>query len=469
MKYLSKFQNRYHEPCGYKEIVKIAVPLVLSTGCWSIQQFVDGVFLSWYSADALAASMPAGILSFTIVSFFLGTVSYVNTFTAQYHGAKQPSRISSAIWQAIYFSLLSEIALLCLIPFGRKIITWSAHPSNLMLMEDQYFCIICSGSGFMILASALSSFYGGRGKTWTIMWVNISSTLINIVLDYAFVFGKWGFPEMGIRGAAIATVASYFNNALWFSLLMFLPLKNRREYSILKNWKWNKAIFLRLLRYGIPNGIHFVLDMISFAFFIFFVGKIGSLELTATTMAFQINNVVFFPMLGFSMGNSILVGQQLGSNRPDIAVRCTWSSFHLTFCYMSIISLLYCFYPGLFIDPFAAKADPVAFQKVREIGTILLKFIAFYSIFDTLNLIFSSALKGAGDTRFIMYYSSILGFLFLAMPPYLILLTGKGNIYVAWIFLSLFCTFSGLGFLWRFQKGKWKNMRVIEESKAAVA
>ncbi|NUM37434.1 MAG: MATE family efflux transporter [Candidatus Brocadiae bacterium] len=461
MKYLSSLKNRYFEPCGYKDIIQLSIPLVLSTGCWSIQQFVDGVFLSWYSADALAASMPAGILSFCIVSFFLGTVSYINTFVAQYHGSGQNNRISSAIWQAIYFALFSEIALLCILPFARHIISWSGHPPALAIMEDQYFCIVCSGSGFMILASAMSSFYSGRGKTWTIMWVNISGTIVNILLDYALIFGNWGFPELGIQGAALATVASYANNAFWFTLLLFCPSKNRKEYCILSQWRLDKDLFWRLARYGAPNGVHFVLDMVSFTFFIFLIGKIGRLELTATTMAFQINNVIFFPMMGFSMGNAILVGQQLGKNRPDIAVRCTWSNFHLTFCYMTIVASLYCFYPTLFINPFAAKAEPGTFDKIREIGIILLRFIAFYSIFDTFNLIFSSALKGAGDTRFIMFYSSFLGFLFLVLPPYLIISTGKGNIYIAWIFLSLFCTFSGLGFFWRFQTGKWKSMRVI--------
>ncbi|MFH0922372.1 MAG: MATE family efflux transporter, partial [Fibrobacterota bacterium] len=89
---------RWREPGGYREILVMALPLILSTGSWSIFMFVSRMFLSWYSPEALAASVPAGIMEYTVVSLFQGTASYAGTFVAQYYGAGQKHRIGAGVW-----------------------------------------------------------------------------------------------------------------------------------------------------------------------------------------------------------------------------------------------------------------------------------------------------------------------------------------------------------------------------------
>ena len=106
---MSFFRKRWSRENGYKQVLLIAFPLVLSTGSWSIQQFVDRMYLSWYSPDALAAAMPTGILSFTIVAIFLGTSGYASTFVAQYTGAGRPERVGPAMWQGIYFAIIGGL------------------------------------------------------------------------------------------------------------------------------------------------------------------------------------------------------------------------------------------------------------------------------------------------------------------------------------------------------------------------
>ena len=118
--------TRWTSTGGYREVLVIAVPLILSTSAWSVQHFVDRMFLSWYSPETLAASMPAGILFFTLMSLFIGTASYVSTFVAQYFGAERYERIGPALWQGVYISLLGGLLLLCLIPFFNPSSVWSA-------------------------------------------------------------------------------------------------------------------------------------------------------------------------------------------------------------------------------------------------------------------------------------------------------------------------------------------------------
>ena len=105
----SSFSQRLRQRNGYLQVLRVAFPLILSTGSFSVQQFIDRMFLSWYSPDALAAALPTGMLCFTLISLFMGTSGYVSTFVAQYIGASRPERVGPAMWQGIYFSVLGGL------------------------------------------------------------------------------------------------------------------------------------------------------------------------------------------------------------------------------------------------------------------------------------------------------------------------------------------------------------------------
>lgn len=456
------WRERWRRPAGYRELLLIAVPLVLSTGSMTVQQFTDRMFLSWYSPEALAASMPAGITSFALLCFFLGTVSYVNTFVAQYHGAGRKSQVANSVWQGIYLSLFAGVAVLVFVPLAEPLFRMVGHDQKVQALEVTYFRIMMFGGGFAILSSALSAFFTGLGRTIVVMYVNIGTALLNIVLDYVLIFGHFGLPEMGIAGAAIATIiASACGTVLFF--LLFLSRANRREFNTGGSRAWNHALFLRLMRYGAPNGFHFMLDLFAFSLFILLVGRIGVLELAATNLAFQVNNIIFMPMLGFSIATTTLVGRSLGENRPDRARRVTWYAFHLTFSYMAVVAALYILIPDVFIKPFGVRADPVEFAPVRDMAVILLIFVALYSLFDAFNLIFAAALKGAGDTVFVMIVSAVLGITLMVLPTWWVCRPDGPGIYVAWAFLTLFVIVLGVVFFIRFLQGRWQSMRVIEQ------
>lgn len=454
--------SRWNRPAGYKEVLRVAGPLVLSSASLSLQHFVDRMFLCWYSPETMAAAMPAGFLSFTLISFFLGTSSYANTFVAQYTGAERPKRVGPSVWQAIHFSLATGLLLPCLIPLAPGFFAWAGHAPSVQALENTYFRILLMGAIFPIYCNALSSFFTGLGRTWPVMWVNIGITAINLILDYALIFGHWGLPRMGIAGAAWATNIANASGAVAFTLLLFTR-KNEADYAIRTGWRVDRDLFRRLMRYGTPNGLQFMLDMTAFTFFIFLVGRIGTSELAATNVAFQINTVAFLPMIGFGIATATLVGQYLGSERPALAARATWSAFHLTFAYMSVISILYVSIPALFIDPFAARVDAGDFAEVRRMATLMLYFVAAYSVFDTMNIIFASALKGAGDTRFVMIWSVVLGWSIMVLPTWWLCDRGSGGVFTAWTLMSLFVVVLGFFFLVRFLRGKWRTMRVIEQ------
>ncbi len=459
MQYL---KNRWHIEAGYREVLVIAIPLILSTASWSVQHFVDRMFLAWYSPEAIAAAMPAGMLHFSMVSIFMGTAGYVSTFVAQYYGAKRHNRIGPALWQGVYMSLIGGLLILIAIPFAEPIFSLVGHSPQVQKNEVEYFRIICLGGGFYIASYALSGFFSGRGKTWPVMWVNVFTTVVNLTLDYALIFGHWGFPEMGIKGAGLATVAAGVFSSLLF-LVVLAGGNTNRTYHTLKGWRFDRELFFRLLRYGFPSGVQFFLEMTGFTGFILVVGRLGTASLAATNIAFNINTLAFMPMIGFGIAISVLVGQYLGANRSDLAQSAAYSGFHLTLAYMLAIGAAYVLVPDIFVAPFAHQADPQSFNEIYRYSVILLRFVAIYSIFDAMNIIFCSAIKGAGDTRYVMFVTVLLSVFVLIVPAYLAIEVLESGLMLAWVLATAYVTSLGVTFYLRFLGGKWKSMRVIEQ------
>ncbi len=459
---MQSLKNRWNKEAGYREVLVVAIPLILSTATWSIQHFVDRMFLAWYSPETIAAAMPAGMLHFSMVSIFMGTAGYLNTFVAQYYGAKRYHRIGPVLWQGVYMSLIGGLLILMTIPFAGPVFSLVGHSPLVQKSEVEYFRILCLGGGFYIASYALSGFFSGRGKTWPVMWVNVFTTVVNLVLDYALIFGHWGFPELGIKGAAIATVA-----AGAFSFLLFLAVlaggNTNRTYHTLKGWRFDRELFMRLLRYGFPSGVQFFLEMAGFTGFILVVGRLGTASLAATNIAFNINTLAFMPMIGFGIAISVLVGQYLGADKPDRAQSAAYSGFHLTLAYMLAIGAAYVLVPDLFVAPFAHNADPQTFGEIYRYSVVLLRFVAVYSIFDAMNIIFCSAIKGAGDTRYVMFVTVLLSVFVLIVPVYLVIEVFEFGLMFAWVLATGYVTLLGVVFYLRFLGGKWKTMRVIEE------
>jgi MATE family multidrug resistance protein len=145
----------------------------------------------------------------------------------------------------------------------------------------------------------------------------------------------------------------------------------------------------------------------------------------------------------------------------DLASRSTYSGAVLCFFYMGLVALSYLLVPDFYIGFFAPKSAPESFEEIRKIAVVLLRFVAVYSIFDTMNIVFAAGIKGAGDTRFVMIMILIVSTGILVVPTFLSLIVFQAGIYTAWIFVTAYVIVLAIGFLFRFLQGKWKSMRVI--------
>ena len=438
----------------------MALPLIVSTMSSTIMVFIDRIFLVWYSTEAVAAVLPSAMLYFSVICFPTGVAAYVNTFVAQYEGAGRPRRIGPIVWQGIWIAAIATPLVLATIPLARVPFTLAGHEPAIVDLEVACYRILALGSGAIILAAAQSSFFTGRGATRVVMLVDCSAALLNAGLDYAWIFGRFGFPAGGISGAAWATTTAEWYRVLFYAAIMLRPAY-RHAYALASGWRPSGVLMRRLLRYGGPGGLQWLLETTSFALFIMMVGRLGKDALASTNLAFNVNSLAWVPMMGLGIAVSTLVGQHLGRNCPNLAARATWTALVIALAYMGAIAVCYLLVPDWFLMGHAAGVSAATFAPLRRTTVVLLRFVAAYCLFDALNLIFVSAIRGAGDMRFVLYTSLITAAMPVAATWWGLTRMGWGLLW-CWSVITLWVCSLGLIYMARFLQGRWRHMRVIE-------
>jgi MATE family, multidrug efflux pump len=444
---------------GGQEVLQLAWPLILSNSFLTLQLIIDRVFLSQASSEAIAASMPAAFLYWTAMSLLQNTANYATTFVAQYTGAGRQKRVGPSVWQAYYFAAAAGLVFLLLIPLASTFVAMGGHSSEVQSLETTYFQVLCFAALPALIVQATNSFFAGRGESRIVLVIDGIGMAVNAILAYGLILGHFGLPELGIAGAGLATVIGSSTSAV-VALMLFFQRKYREQFDTLAGWRFDPELFRRLMRFGLPNGIQWMLEALAFTVFLFLVGRIGDIELAATNIAFSVNMLAVLPMLGIGQAVAILVGQRLGQDNPDLAERSTWTGFTLAWVYMSAVAALYALAPGLFLYFFHSDRDAKS-VLVAGLVPILLRYVAVYSLFDSLNLTFSFGLRGAGDTRFVTIVSLGLAWPLMVVPTWAAWYYHWG-LYWAWAFASLYIIVIGFIYLFRFRTGIWKSMRVIE-------
>ncbi|MCP4755432.1 MAG: MATE family efflux transporter [Proteobacteria bacterium] len=456
---LSREWNRTGEG-GMGEILKVALPLVASTASHTILTFTDRMFLSWYSPTAIAASVPASILSFTFICFFLGTGQYVNVLIAQFFGAKKDDDLVRSLWQGIYFSIVSAFIIVLFIPLGHLIIDHSGHSLQVMADEKAYFDILMMGGGLIVLGAVLASYFSGRSRTKIIMYVSLMGAVLNIFFNYLLIFGKYGFPRLGIRGAGIATVSASGIVIVVYILLIFLGKDSLRS-SVIRLFGFNQRIFFKLIQFGVPNGFQFFVDLAAFSIFVFLFGLQGDTVLAASNIVLSVDMLAFMPMLGIGQATSILVGQYMGRKSPDMVVRVTYRALKMAVLYGVVMGVVFLFFPEFFLGFFRGN-DAEAYGSIQAAAIPLFRVLPAFLLFDCMAIIFGSALGGVGDTRFKMWFVILFACLFFVPGEFLILGYWRWPAIYGWLYCTLYVFCFGLVFYFRFKRGKWREIDMVD-------
>lgn len=444
-----------HGPGGALELIPIAAPLVISFACETVMMFTDRLFLSKLSAAHMSAAMGGGLMTFTFMTLFLGIHGYASAMVAQRFGAAEQDRCPVVTTQAILIALLAYPLLLLALPLGLKLFSITGIDAAQLKQQQIYFTITMFGSIIALLRSGMSSFFSGIGRTRTIMIAAFTSMLLNVGLNYILIFGKFGCPALGIRGAAFGTIAA---GAIGLLIIIFSYLSPRlqREYAIHKSFHFDYRLMKELLRTGYPAGLEMLLNLIAFSTMITAFHSCGEVVATAVTITFNWDMVSFIPMIGLNVAVTSLTGRYFGAREKQLVYRATYTGFKLGALYAGLLFIPFLFFTSVLVNLFLPTNLSTEMQQTQLISHFMVRLISLYLFADAVLIVFSGALRGVGDTFWTMVISVAMHATIasIAMVMLKVLHVGPKATWIA--IISVFFFFGPILFL-RFRSGRWER------------
>ena len=431
-------------------------PLALGMMNNAVLQFTDRALLARESMASLEAVLPAGMLAYIALGFFQSVVAYSGTFVAQYFGAKDLTMCRRSYHAGVWLALASGVAMLAALPLGDLVFETFSNGADVIARQKTYYGICTAGGVFLFGQMAVQAYFTGLGKTRIILWVNVIGNALNIALDVVMIFGRLGCPRMGIAGAAYATVIATF--AQWAILAIAAHRENRGTRVRLLDRELVPLVW-RILRFGVPSGAYSVLNSLSFTIFVFFTGAVGHVAAAVSNACFSVCYLLFAPMEGVALGASALVGRCRGAKDEDEAMRTGMRTvlIGVVFAAVASIAVLVLRHPILALY---APSEPAAAEEFHALGAMLFVLMAMWQVFDAADVIVSGALKGAGDTKFVMWWMLLIAFA-MWMPLVWVVSRVHNTMPTLWGTMLLYVVVLCVGSLIRWRRGGWKRIRMV--------
>lgn len=437
-------------------LLKLAGPMILSTSAITMMQIIDTLVLSRYSSEAVAAIGPSGFAVILFQGFLFGTSGYAGTFVAHNFGRGDAGGVRRSAWLGIYTSLFSGLlALLIAWPLA-QLFFLAGHEPQVARDESAYFLICMAGSFFPVLNGALAGWLSGIGRPGIVTGVTFTSFAVNALLAWGLVLGEWGMPRMGIEGAALATVAAQMVASILYAIIF--ATAGGFSDAVARRLQWLE--FRHFLTLAAPFGFRISGELTAWTIFLVVVGRLGTIELAASSIAFRINGAAFFPALGLGQAAGVLVGHARGAGRDRDIPAIGWQALAVCELWMLAMAFLFAIAGAPLVALFAGTGPDSA--RIIETGSLLMKFVAFYCIFDAVNIMIGCALASAGDTHWIARTFFICSSVFLALLWTIALY--MPSLVAEWTLATLFVLATALIWAVRFHSGKWKNITVLREN-----
>lgn len=466
-----------------REVWRIAWPTVLTMTSYTVMQFIDKLMVGQVSPLDVAAQGNGGIWAFTPIAVAFGFLTVVNTFVAQNLGAKTPERGPQYAWGAIWMSLV--IWTVFLLPIA-LILPWvfeHMHDPNqvtdleqLITKESGYGRILLVGGVVTLIGRSMHHYFFGLHRPKIITVSAIIGNSANVVLNYVLIFGEagapaWGLPgvpgvtPMGLYGAAWGTVLGTTIEAI-IPIAVFLGPKMNRELKSRSAWKPKLKPIRDLCRIGWPAAVQYGNEIICWSLFMtVMVGKFGENHMTAGWIALGYMHLSFMPAVGFSVAVTSIVGKYIGAGDPDTAVHRARLGLRLAVGYMTVCGLLFFVLRYWLVAQFVGgDVTPEQAEHIIDIGAKLMICAAVFQTVDAFGIVYTGALRGAGDTVWPGVVTMIYSWLFIVAGGYaMIEWAPKLESVGPWIAAAVYIVMFGLTMCWRFESGRWRSIQLLSD------
>ena len=459
--------NRFYRPSRFKkngdvkDVLVVALPMLLSMSFDTLMTFIDRLFLSKLGPAEMNAALGAGAVQLALTMFFTGMISYTTAMVAQRLGGKRRWDCARAFMQALYVSLMCVPLLYLTIPLGHVAFGMEHLPADQLQYQKTYFNILMFGGVINLVRNVAPCFFSGIGETKIVMKAAFVGMLVNVACNFVLIYGMGPIPALGVAGAAYGTLIGNLVSTVILFAKFFGKNCHRRfrtRYAFAFSWPLTQE----LLKKGIPSGVEMFLNMSAFQLLILMFHALGPESATASSVMFNWDMVAYVPLMGLEVASTSLVGRYVGAKDGAAASRSTYSGLKLGWGYSLLIGILFIFLPGILTDIFKpdvaeASAEAIAiFESARPMSIFMLRIATFYIFVEVLLVIYAGALRGAGDTLWVMFACAIMNWC-VAGSLYLVAYVFGLPAHLAWIAVVAVYSTAPVLFWLRWKNGKWRR------------
>lgn len=436
-----------------RTVLTLALPAVFEMCLYMLIWVVDTAFVGNYGGNVAVSAVGFGSeIIYTIIGvfIFLGVNTGITTMVAQNIGAGRKEAAEEFLAQGLLIGLFLAILLsLFLGFFSNQLLTLAGVKGEVLYYGTIYMQIVSIGVFFNILTSMLNAGLRGTGNTIVPLLGAIFMNVVAIFLDWVLIFGKFGFPALGVAGSAYATVLSYLASFAFTVVYYFKYSQFKLRFNYLM--KANKEYLSKIIGLAIPSGLQEAVFNVARIMTSVFVIHLGSTAFAASQITIAIESISFMPGWGFAVAATTLVGQQIGARQYKTAREYAYLSAFFGMLVMLGCAAVFLTIPEFLMGIFIKESDTIA------LGRLCLMVAAIEQPFMAIAMVLEGAMKGAGDTKTPFLVAVVANWVVRIPLMYYVVFILELSVPYVWAVMVVQWIFEGLMMLYIFQKksSKW--------------
>lgn len=438
---------------SYKKIWQIAFPIIISGIAQNVVNVTDTAFLGQVSNTAMGAAGNAGIFYFILAITGMGFSLGAQIVIARRNGEGNLLEIGKIVDHIFYFIIPLAILLFSLVQFFSANFFESLVRSESILKHSiDFINVRIWGILFAFLNFTFNAFYVGITRTKILSTSTIIMMLVNVILDYALIFGKFGMPEMGIKGAALASVIAEGSSFL-FIFIYTIKKVDINKYNLFGFQKFELKTMKRLINVSLPVMLQNFIAIGSWFIFFIIIEKMGEKELAISHIVRSIYMVMMIPLFGLSSATNTLVSNLIGEGKQNEVLGIIKKIVIMSFGFTFILSLICYFFP-VWIIGFYTNDQQLLVETIDS-----LRIVNLTMFFFCISSILFNGVTGTGNTR-TSFLIEMLNITIYLISAYYIAIEMKASLPIVWASEFIYFGFLGIFSYWYLKYGNWKKKRI---------
>ncbi|PFG34647.1 MATE family efflux transporter [Sanguibacter antarcticus] len=435
-----------------RHVLRVSVPLLFGMVGNLIFLLVDRICLARYSEDTLQASGPAVFTATTVIVLTTGVVGITRSYVAQAHGRGDARGAIDEGANGLVLGMILALLLVLSTPLLMWVPTLGGHPPHIQELESQYLGLSTLFGAVMTVTMALSSYFNGTERTRIPMTVGIIGQAVGVIMTIGLVFGRFGLPELGMRGSALGTLSAVLVMLVGYVVLLPQSCAAGLARLVRQGGKRAVQVVLLRLRRGAPAGGSLSLEELGQTAFVWLAGGLGAVALGANNVALAVNYAAVIPLIGLGLGCNILCGTAVGAGLHTDIPRIMRVTLVISGLYVAVVAFFQIVTPTLLLGPFGLDgSDPATTAHAIDVSRVLWTYSAAFMF----SMVGSAVLECLGLARFA--FLARLGVMWCLCVPALVIIVVNNRddadlLPALWLVFSAFeAVMAGLC-LWRVRR-----------------